>query len=164
MMVLPPGRSLATSSKASPSRRRPSGHRAVLEAFPPGSPERGVGNPRRAARRAGRSKLVTMPASTLATRTRSGRKVEDNSEATVMIIEEHYDLAAEDEKDDTVRTVEPLWFWEGVTTSGSTCITSWRTAARSRSSDAIRYGNSEKEVTNLRVLLPITLGAGSSPA
>ena len=44
------------------------------------------------------------------------RKVEDNS----MMVEEHYDLAAEDEQDDTVSTA--VQDGRAATTSGSTCF------------------------------------------
>ena len=100
------------------------------------------------------------------------RKVDENSDATVMMVEEHYDLAAEDEKDDTVNTA--------VQDGGAASVLGSHRYIRKhmryllenhynvreidifRCQKGFRYGNSEKEVTNLCVLLPIHVGAGRS--
>ena len=85
-----------------------------------------------------------------------------------MMVEEHYDLAAEDEKDDTVNTAAQ--------DGGAASVLGSRHYIRKymryllengydvceidifRCQKGFRHGNSEKEVTNLCALLPIHVG------
>ncbi|CAJ1363562.1 unnamed protein product [Effrenium voratum] len=96
------------------------------------------------------------------------RKVDDSSDAAVMMVEEHYDLAAEDEKNEAVNTAAQ--------DSGAASVLGSRHYIRKymryllengydvreidifRCQKGFRYGNSEKEVTNLCVQLPIHVG------